>query len=136
MPGFGREAQHQEFGRQGAAARRALGVDSPRIGREHLPARRREKRDIGRGGAVEAEHPHLPIDRQSLLPEDFGEPAGAVTPHQLHLEQPVLGMDKAEAEGGVRAVPGEDQRHAVGIAQDANRMPQPGDGEAPLRLRQ
>ena len=50
--------------------------------------------------------------------EDLGQPAGAIAPHRLHLEQPVLGMRKAETEGGVRVIARGDQRHAVGVARD------------------
>ena len=98
------KAQQQEFGRQRATARCEKGVDPGGIGVERALHLRRQKRDFGFGGAIEAEHPHLPVGRDRLGPEDFGEPAGAVAPLQLHLEQPVLGMHKAEAEGGVFVV--------------------------------
>ena len=75
-------------------------------------------REGGRGGAIEAEHAHLRVDRHRRLAENLGEPAGAVAALQLHLEQPVLRMGEAEPEGEVVVVLGGDRRYAVGVAGD------------------
>ena len=93
-------------------------------------------REGGLGQAVEAEHPHLPVDADRLLPENLGQPAGAVAPHRLHLEQAVLGMRETEAERGVRVIGGGDQRDPVGIARDRHRRAEPGDRDPALDLRQ
>src|SRR6516162_9030809 len=99
-------------------ARREKGVDPGGVCFEPAPYRRRQKRDFGLGGAIKAEDAHLPIGYQRLGSEYLGEPSGAVAALQLHLEQPILGMGKAKAKGGVFVVLGDDQRDPVGIALD------------------
>ena len=111
-------------------------VDPGGISLEPASDRRGQKRELGLGGAIEAEDAHLPVGRRRLRPEDLGEPSRTITALQLHLEEAVLGMDEAEAEGGILVIAGGDQRHAVGIAVDADLGFQPGEDEAAAGLRQ
>jgi len=85
---------------------------------EPAPHRRRQCRNFRLDGAIKPEHPHLAVGRQRLPPKNLGEPAGPIAPLQLHLEQPVLGMGKAEPERGILIARSGDQRHAIGIAGD------------------
>ena len=112
----GAKAQQQEFGRQGAAVRGEEGIDPGGVGVEPAAHRRGERGDFRFGEAIEAEHPHLPVDRDGRPPENFREAPGAVAPHQLHLEQAVLGMRVAEPEGGILVTGSGDQRNAVAVA--------------------
>ena len=86
--------------------------------------------------AIEAEDPHLPIGCQRFGPKYLGEPSRTVAALQLHLEQPVLGMHKAETEGGVFVVLRDDQRDAVGITLDADFRFWAGHHEPTVGLRQ
>ena len=87
-------------------------------------------------GAVKAEHPRLPVRRYRLGPENLGEPSGAVTPLQLHLEQPLLGVHKSEAEGEILIVLRNDPRHPIGIPFDPDLGLRAGQQNAPINLRQ
>ena len=78
----------------------------------------------------------MPVDRHRIGPEDLGKPAGAVAPLQLHLEQPLLGMHKPEAEGEVFVVSCDDMRHSVGIPLDPDLGLWSGQHDAAIGLRQ
>ena len=111
-------------------------VDPGGIGLEPGFDLRRQERDFGLGGAIKAEDAHLSVGCHRLRPENLGEPSGAIAALQLHLQQPVLGMDKAEPKGGVRVVTSGDQRHAVGVALDPNCAFGSGSDDAAVELRQ
>ncbi len=112
------------------------GVDPGGIGLERAVHRRRQERYFRFGGTIETQHPHLPIDRQRIGSKDLGKPAGSVTPLQLHLEQPLLGMDKTEAESDVFVALRDDVRHAIGVPLDPDLGLRSGEHDAAIGLRQ
>ncbi len=111
-------------------------VDPRGVGLEPGPHFSRQKRDLGLGGAIETEDAHLAVVCRRLRPEDLGQPSRTIAALQLHLEEAILGMDKAEAEGGILVVASGYQGNAVGVAVDADLGVQPGDDEAAAGLRQ
>ena len=102
-------------------------IDAGSVGFEALPHRRGQVREGRLSQAVKAEHPHLRVGANQLRPEDLRQPAGAVTPHRLHLEKAVLRMRKAEAEGGIRIIARGDQRDPIGITRYRYRRVEPLD---------
>ena len=62
----------------------------------------------------------------SLRRHDLGQPALAEPAHQFHLPEAVLGMDVAQAEGGILDRARDDVRHRVLVAQDLDRRLQAG----------
>ncbi len=135
-PRFRPEPQQQELRRQRGAARCKEGVDPGGIGFEPALHRRRQERQPGLGRPVQPQHPHLPVDAQRPRPENLSEPPRAVAPLHLHLEQPVLGVGKTEAEGGILVTPGGDQRDPIRIARNPHLAGQPRHHDAPVELRQ
>src|SRR4029077_19751762 len=103
-----------------AMSRCEKGVDPGRISFESAPHLHRQKRNLRLRSVIEAEDTHLPVGRERLGPKYLGEPSRTIAALQLHLEQPVLGMHKADTERGVFVVLRDDQRDAIGITLDAD----------------
>ena len=123
-----RRAQHDEFGRREPAARPHPGVHAAGIGLQHGACVGIQRHRHRRGTAPHAEHPHHPVERQGGGPGNFGNLAGCGAAHQVHLEQPLTGMQVAERGRRVAHRGGANARDRVGVDLDCHRCRQAGDG--------
>lgn len=121
MPRLGIVAEQTEFGRQGALAGAELCIDAGGIGFEGLAQGRARGPELRLGRAVEAEDAHAPVDGEDIRPDHLGQAAGTEAAHRIHLEQPILGVEKAEGEVGVVARGGGDAGHAPIITANGDR---------------
>ena len=95
-------AEDQELRRQRPGAALEEGIDAVGIGLEPGDRRRLEVSEARFGQAIQAERAHEPVARQRRRAKDLREPPRAQPPAELHLEEPVLGMGEAEAEGRIQ----------------------------------
>jgi hypothetical protein len=92
--------------------------------------------EIGLGQAGKAEDAHEPIERQGRCAHHLGQAPGAAAPHHVHLPKPVLCMHVAECDIGIVLAIRSNCHDAVRIAQHLHRIPQRGDLESTLGLRE
>ena len=107
------------------------GVDAGGVGFEQGARAGRERVHAFARLPVDAEPAHgaVGVDQAAAdhpWRDDLGQAPLAQAAHQLHLPEAVLGMDVAEAEGGILDGAGDDVRHGVLVAQDLDRGFQPG----------
>ena len=70
-----------------------------------------------------------------LLAEQLAEPTGGDVAAEVHLEEPVLGLDEALRVEQVGAVVGVHLRDAVGVAQHLDLVREPLDAHGAVHLR-
>ena len=129
-------AEDQELRRQRAVAGVEKRVDAGRVGIEDAPG---PPVELGVGALrrpVDPERAQKPVGGPGRGAEDLRQASGADAAVDLHLPQPVLGVDEPEAVHHVLDVLRVDVRHGVAVADDAD-----GGGEArqldgPLHRRQ
>jgi hypothetical protein len=68
--------------------------------------------------------------------QQLGQLAGSQAALQVHLEEPLLGVDKAQAPGQVEPAGAAEDGHAPGVALDAEGRPQPGQAALAIHLGQ
>ena len=78
-----------------------VGVDPIGIGRECPPGFFRQLGQACLGEPVDAKRAHHSIDADRWRPHHLRQPARAKPSHEIHLEQPILGMDETESVIGV-----------------------------------
>ena len=83
-------------------------VHAIRIGIDGGPGRLREGLEVPLGGLAPAERPDEPILVEGALAEELGQATGRDVAPDLHLPQPLLGMDVALGEEQVMGVLAED----------------------------
>ena len=127
-PGLARSAERRDERRERQARRRApvreAGIHAGGVGLEALARRGRQPFGLALGETGDAEDAHLAVGLEGVVALHFGEAALRRAPQPDELRQPVLRMDEAEAEVGVALARGEHVRHAVAVAQDAQRSAQ------------
>ncbi len=128
--------ENQELGRQRPAPGSQISVDARRIGLEPGARRRRQMRQARVRPPIEPERAHEAIGRQRCRADDLGQPAGADPPLELHLPEPVLGMDEAEREHRIQEAPRLDVRDRPPIAHHRDRRRHPRNPDLPFHLRQ
>ncbi len=133
-PGRGRGAQHEVFKRLLAEVREA-GVDAGGVGGEQLALGGREAREHLPRERPEPMHAGAPVQRQGRRAEQLGEFARPAPAQQVHLKEPVLGVQITQGPGDVGPRGAADEWHPQGIAGHGDRRPQPGQGHGPLQPR-
>ena len=130
------EAQQRELRRQRAGSRGEKRIHAGDVRLDLRPGIVRQPLPRGARRAAESDRAEEPVLRNRRGAEDFRQPAVADPALKLHLPQPVLGMDEAEAEERVALRRGEDVRDGVGVAHDLDRPRQSLDANRAARLRQ
>ncbi len=119
-------AEDEELRRQRSGPALEESIDAAGVGLQPGDRRRLEVREARFRQAVQAEGAHEAVARERSRAEDLGEPAGAETPAELHLPEPVLGVREAKAEGRIQQTRGLDVRDREAVAHDGHRRPEPG----------
>ena len=122
---------------KGSAAEGAVGgVDPGAIGLELGPQVRVEVVLLALGEIADAEGAHQPVARQARLAGDLREAPAGRPAVEVHLPEPVLGVDEPLGEPEVRAARRGDVGNAPAIPGDLDRRADPGGSKAALELRQ
>ncbi len=103
-----------------------VGVDATRIDLEVLLHARRAFSVEHLGTLAQVDGAHESIDFQHTGPGHLGKSALGHQPQADHLAQAIRSVDVAQAEQRIVEGRGFDQRHAHGIAPDADALGQPG----------
>ena len=119
-------AQQHELQTTEPAARANPRVDAARIGLHQRERLRRQARQVYFGPALQAEHPHCTIERKRRGAKQLRQLSLTATPHHVHLEQPVAGMNEAERRCRVDRIRSPDTRHAVLVERNVDRCRQSG----------
>ncbi len=127
LPALRHRAQDRELGRQRALVAGDAGIDAVGIGLQRGAGLRGAGGEGGLGVAAYADGAQEAIGRERAGPEDLRQPARRDALVHLHLPQPVLRMDEAEAEIGVERIARLDARNRMAIAHDR---------DAPMQTRQ
>ena len=133
--GFHSQAQQLHLERQRRGARGG-GVDAGAEALEQGAQLRVERRRLALGDAADAERPHQPVDRQPLLPGHLGDLALDRAAVEVHLPEPVLGVDEALGEVEVALGVGLDVGNAPAVAPHPHPALQPADLDRPPLLGQ
>src|ERR1700687_1233426 len=88
------------------------------------------------GDRSKAVYPHASVLCDRNAAEQLGELAGGRTPKQVHLEEAILAMDKAERARHVQSTGGSDRRNAQGVTLHPNRCAESGQRPFSIELRQ
>ena len=94
------------------------GVDAAGVGLEVAARLRRQRGERALGIAVEVERAQKHIGGEGALAEQLREPALTGAARQLHLPQPILGVQEAERAEHVLHGLRKDVRHALAVAHD------------------
>ena len=116
--------------------RRDEGIDAVGIGSERRLHFGRKHGELRFGGAVKPERAQGAVDAERARAQHFGQPPGAIAPHHVHREQPLLRVEEAQREIGVVLACGADRRNAVRVAAYSHRCFEPAERERAVRLRQ
>ncbi len=128
--------ENQELGRQRPAPALQVSVDAGGIGLEPGPRRGAQVLEARGRPPVEPERAHEAVGRQRRPAHDLGQAPGADPPLELHLPEPVLGVDEAEGEDRILQARRLDMRDRPLIAHDRDRRSQPLDPDLAIELRQ
>ena len=85
------------------------------VGVEHRPRISGQLVQIRDRAPPKPEHTVQPVQRQGGRSRDFGQPAGRVAAHEVHLEHAVARMHEAERRRRVQFVRSLDAWHAVPV---------------------
>src|SRR5262249_16382475 len=85
---------------------------------------------------AEAVSSHPAVLRQGGATEELRELSSGRPPQQIHLEEAVLRMDKAQSARSVQSIRGADGRNTERIAVDKDRSTEAWDGARSVELRQ
>ena len=134
------EVEHRVGGRQvGGRAALHVGVDAVGVVLQVLAGARRQQRQLLLGDPAPAERAHdaIGLQRVGVLAHQLGQPAGGDVAAQVHLEEPVLGVDVALRVEQVARGVGVDLRDAARVAQhlDVGRQAGDLDRAGPVRQR-
>jgi hypothetical protein len=95
-------------------------VRAPGIGVEQRPARIIQTRHRSLGHVAKLMPPQVAVGGEERRAEECGELAGRGAAQQIHLKEPILGMQIAERERQVASILRRDGRHSEGIAAHAH----------------
>ena len=85
---------------------------------------------------TEAVSTGVTVGFQGRRPEELGQFTGGGSSLQVHLEEPVLGMQEPQRHGRVGTGGRADRRHTEGVALDFNRILKPGEYQTAIQPRQ
>ncbi len=97
-------------------------VDSGRIGVENGPEFGRHGVHADGGPPVDPQCPHEAVAPEGRISHDLRQPPGAETALHVHLEQPVLGVHKAERHIEIMAAGSRDRGDAVSVTHHPDRL--------------
>jgi hypothetical protein len=135
-PGLRRKAQQGELQRPLTGALAHPGIDAGRVGFQRAAGLSGQTGQLIFGRAVQSQGAREAIHRQRHLAQHLAQAARAHAPLQLHLPQPVLGVDVALSKEKVILVLGVDMRHSPAVADDLHRTVQTDNACATHGLRQ
>ena len=112
------------------------GVDARGVGAGQPPRPGRHGLGAPAGGAPQVEGPEEPVRLEGRLAEDLGQRAPGGPPEELHLPQPVRGVEPALGPVEVVLGGGGDVGDGEAVATDGDRRLQPPDLHGPVGRRQ
>ena len=133
--GSGASPEQQELGRQGVLVAVEEGVDAVGVGLKPLLRLGRERGEARLRLAIEPQRSDELVDLEEVGAESLGGAPLADPPVDLHLEEPLAGVQIAERAGRVVHVGGENMRHAVAVAPDMDVSREAGQLLGPRRGR-
>jgi len=107
-------------------------IHAGRVGHEHRPIGRGESGENGARDGPEAEDARTPVLIERRRAHELGELPGSEPPGQVHLEEAVLRMSKAGAEGEVGPARRAHRHDAEAIALEQHRGSGAGHDDAPV----
>ena len=118
-------AQYIEL--QGPGVAVLVGVDPVQVGLHGHPGRGVWVLlgHVGRGALADAQAAHQLVGVQQLRPQHLSQLTPGEAPHELHLKQPILGMDITKGAVQVGFVFGADMRHTAFVVAHRHRALQP-----------
>ena len=95
------------------------------VGGERRPRPGGQVGEAAFGQPAQPEDAHEAVGGEGPRPQNLRQPPGAQAALELHLPQPVLGVNEAEGEIGVAVGARADAHHAVAVAGDLDRRGEP-----------
>ena len=128
-------AEHEIFERL-LSERREAGIDASGVGVEEGALPGRGVCDDLLGEPAEAVHARAAVHAHSGGTEEFRQFARGAAPLEIHLEKPLLSVEKAERPHDVGAHYAGDGRHAERVARNIHRRAESGQLHPAIELRQ